>query len=996
MKRKISALLAVVFALVLVLTACTPTVYTVTFDAQNGSAPTTVKFDGSFQLPATPQNGNKVFGGWYTDAQCTIPWTVPQTLTGNITVYAKWTEPSVTTGYNVVFDAQNGTSPIIVPFDSNFQLPATPQNGDKVFGGWYTDAQCTTPWTVPETLTGNIVVYAKWTEPSGGGQGTPADLSEVFSQYDSYDKWNFQTQFSVYLDGELSYSDTLKLYGDDVAMTYEYEGVFYTDYLEYRAELDGYFYYYDNGDGTYEVIDETDSLFMEYYSMIDYVELTTLGNYQFVQEGDHYSAVSPVDAGNAVLGEYEDSTWTALKVYVSDGKIVKIVGEQTDVSADYAGEYTYEVVFSNYGKASFTLPDDGSGSQGGDGGGGQGGGSQGGGSGEATQLTSVFLDQYLTVANGCLQYTTGSTANSFDDNRGVQFLQNGGVVTIVSSSNVDGVTVVSVTAATNCTTGMQVQVSVGTTPLKCEGETLVTVAQQSHYTQLTTLNFVADEAVSGAITVILTPTAASKSMYISSIAVNGKVGGGGQGGDGGSQGGVSGNVMPQQTYDANTFDSDNLQDKLLAYDGSIGLPSTGNIDCLVVPVQFSDTQAITSADLEKLNKAFNGTAADTGWQSVSSYYALSSYNKLNLNYDIWGVNIGTRGNVFTASHDSTYYNNYNQTVDVGDYTYTQYGDEVILLEVLEWLEGQIDLTKYDTNNDGCIDAVYLIYSADVDYQSDSSIYWAYVTWYSGNRQFDGIDAYYYLFAGFDFMDEDADRADGTEYSGTIEGLNINASTYIHETGHLMGLDDYYDYDMTVGSGEGLGGADIMDYTVGDHGVYSKIMLGWITPTVVTESKTFTIEPSTTSGDCLLVMLDFDNSYFSEYLLIDLYSATGLNALHASQANSYLYDGASYGVRIYHVSSSVNNPYSDEYGSFTDNNNTYSSIPLIKLVEADGENKFAGTRGYASESDLWQTGEVFSRVFPMYTRNDGKLVNFDITVDSVSQTSATVTITFQAE
>ena len=847
MKRKISALLAVVFALVLVLTACTPTVYTVTFDAQNGSAPTTVKFDGSFQLPATPQNGNKVFGGWYTDAQCTTPWTVPQTLTGNITVYAKWTEPSVTTGYNVVFDAQNGTSPIIVPFDSNFQLPATPQNGDKVFGGWYTDAQCTTPWTVPETLTGNIVVYAKWTEPSGGGQGTPADLSEVFSQYDSYDKWNFQAQFSVYWDGELSYSDTLKLYGDDVAMTYEYEGVFYTDYLEYRAELDGYFYYFDNGDGTYEVIDETDSLFMEYYYMIDYVELTTLGNYQFVQEGDHYSAVSPVDAGNAVLGEYEDSTWTALKVYVSDGRIVKIVGEQTDVSADYAGEYTYEVVFSNYGNASFTLPDDGSGSQGGDGGG-QGGGSQGGGSGEATQLTSVFLDQYLTVANGCLQYTTGSTANSFDDNRGVQFLQNGGAVTIVSSSNVEGVTVVSVTVATNCPTGMQVQVSVGTTPLKCEGETLVTVAQQSHYTQLTTLNFVADEAVSGAITVILTPTAASKSMYISSIAVNGEVGGG-QGGDGGSQGGVSGNVMPQQTYDANTFDSDNLQDKLLAYDGSIGLPSTGNIDCLVVPVQFSDTQAITSADLEKLNKAFNGTAADTGWQSVSSYYALSSYNKLNLNYDIWGVNIGTSGNVFTASHDSTYYNNYNQTVDVGDYTYTQYGDEVILLEVLEWLEGQIDLTKYDTNNDGCIDAVYLIYSADVDYQSDSSIYWAYVTWYSGNRQFDGKDAYCYLFAGFDFMDEDADRADGTEYSGTIEGLNINASTYIHETGHLMGLDDYYDYDMTVGSGEGLGGADMMDYTVGDHGVYSKIMLGWITPTVVTESKTFTIEPSTTSGDC---------------------------------------------------------------------------------------------------------------------------------------------------
>ena len=63
------------------------------------------------------------------------------------------------------------------------------------------------------------------------------------------------------------------------------------------------------------------------------------------------------------------------------------------------------------------------------------------------------------------------------------------------------------------------------------------------------------------------------------------------------------------------------------------------------------------------------------------------------------------------------------------------------------------------------------------------------------------------------------------------------------------------------------------------------------------------------------------------------------------------------------------------------------------MEADGENKFESTKGVASISDLWGTGDVFSEVFPSYTRNDGKSVNFDITIVSVSADSATITITY---
>ena len=103
------------------------------------------------------------------------------------------------------------------------------------------------------------------------------------------------------------------------------------------------------------------------------------------------------------------------------------------------------------------------------------------------------------------------------------------------------------------------------------------------------------------------------------------------------------------------------------------------------------------------------------------------------------------------------------------------------------------------------------------------------------------------------------------------------------------------------------------------------------------------------------------------------------------------------MRIYHISSSIDNPYNenDTYGSFTDCNNSTTSKPLMKLVEADGGNsKFTDTDGLAVESDLWQTGDTFSTVFPSYTRNNGDAVNFDISINSVSATEASITVTFK--
>ena len=462
---------------------------------------------------------------------------------------------------------------------------------------------------------------------------------------------------------------------------------------------------------------------------------------------------------------------------------------------------------------------------------------------------------------------------------------------------------------------------------------------------------------------------------------------------------VDGETMPEQLFDKNNHvDYDDiLYDAITNYDDkngyfpSTGLPSQGKYNVLVVPVEFSN-DLFTAQELDDIGKVFNNQSA-TGWQSVASYYKTSSYGKLDLTFDIADkVSLGAT------------YQSFNKADSNGEKDYGQ----SILKQALDKLDARgFDFSKYDYDNNGIIDGVYIIYSAPINYDT-TDYYWAYVTAYveDDDTEYDGLMPYTYLFASIDFVYEDIETSDPTKFN-PIAGLKLNATTYIHETGHMLGLDDYYDYMPDQGSDQGLGGADMMDYTAGDHNAYSKLLLGWVKPTaVVTSSLTVTINPLESSGQFVIVLLDYNGTYFSEYLIIDLYSATGLNQMHANVEGSYLYEGASFGARIYHVDSSIKIPYNpdDTYGSFTDNNNSSTEHPLLKLVEADGDKNFESEGEYyqgqyytyAGADDLWQTGDVFRNVHPYYTRHDGKEVIFDISFESVTATSATIAISFDNE
>lgn len=839
--------------------------------------------------------------------------------------------------------------------------------------------------------------------PNGNQQGGSQtstyfayNLNDMFAGYAN--GANFKVDCDVYVSDmqNVNYTDHYEIDGNNVRFKYEDEGEMMVDYISVN-EKGEYFYYADNGDGTYEKLDNSDKWFDVFMGAIMEFDIGALAKATFksVLEGaptaqevtdkyNKYQVENPQSVATDFFGAMEGEKFKSFTVECKNGEIGKITIES---EAEYEGEqypYKYELTIYGKGTVSIDLNELVIG---------------GGGSAETTTYKAEFTD-YLFANNSGISFSADKAANDFANGRGVQFLQKNGEVEITTSTTLTSVTKVTLVVQSNAINGMNVSVSVGTTKFTSGGLDKVKVEKCSNFDVLTTVVFGTTSGVDGVLKIALSPTGTKSSMYILSVEIEC----GGTGGD--TPAPTPTETMPSQQYDPAKVDKSTLREQMKRYfekeriGDPLPIPSTGAYSLLVIPVQFSD-KPISDEQMDRLGKAFNGTSEDTGWESVNSYYKKSSYGKLDMTFDVQKP--------FVTDKNYKYYEDYSGKITVDGETITKTGDILLLELALAYYAQSLDLTKYDTDNDGIIDAVYLIYSAPVTYDSEAnadSIYWAYVTTYPTETQkYDGLEVGYYLFAGFDFMDEHTGNSNDT-YLGQdgytpYKGLKIMAETYIHETGHLLGLDDYYDYEDAKGSGEGLGGADMMDYNVGDHNAYSKLILGWVDPTVITTTQTVTINAFESSGQFLMVLLDYDGTYFSEYLLIDLYANTGLNSLGASQQNSLLYYdsttkvGAEYGVRIYHISSSIKTPYNDDYGSFTDNNNSVSDTALIKLVEADGEKKFASTEGYAESTDLWMAGDSLLGAFPNYARNDNKKVNFDIRIVSVSKTSATITITFEA-
>ena len=149
-----------------------PTTYTVTFkDGESTLSTATVNSGEKVTKPADPTKTGYTFNGWYADATFTAAFDFDQPITANTTVYAKFTDNSVTppgpTTYTVTFkDGESVLSTVTVNSGEKVTKPADPTKTGYTFNGWYADATFTAAFDFDQAITANTTVYAKFTKDS--------------------------------------------------------------------------------------------------------------------------------------------------------------------------------------------------------------------------------------------------------------------------------------------------------------------------------------------------------------------------------------------------------------------------------------------------------------------------------------------------------------------------------------------------------------------------------------------------------------------------------------------------------------------------------------------------------------------------------------------------------------------------------------------------------------------------------------------------------------
>ncbi len=400
---------------------------------------------------------------------------------------------------------------------------------------------------------------------------------------------------------------------------------------------------------------------------------------------------------------------------------------------------------------------------------------------------------------------------------------------------------------------------------------------------------------------------------------------------------------------------------------------------LVIPVEFSDvTAASKNYTIDAIKAAFNGGEGETDYYSVHDYYYISSYGKLDLNItvlDTW----------FRPQYASSYYAE--ATID---YFGTEVfgGDQLIMNEALAYLSESMNLSAFDADGNTCIDAVIMINTLEIDDSTDFQ--WAYRYWniYTDDEgyyyEYDGVSANDYLWASYQFLFETYDEDDNVIYDENVR----NTYTYIHEFGHVLGADDYYDTSYSVDYEDmPLSGCDIMDSMLGDHNAYSKFNYGWLTSSrlvVAEESVTLTLEDFSKNGDTIIIANNWDEALgaYQEYYIVVYYTMNGLNGTVNGVDYGYF---SCDGIIVYHVNASLYGEdygdgtiYYDVYNNNTDGSDEYGTADnLIELVKSP-----ADTFTYI-EGDRLSTS---------LTDDQGNKIAYTFTVDSLTADSATLTFT----
>ncbi|WP_242220945.1 M6 family metalloprotease domain-containing protein [Bacillus cereus group sp. BfR-BA-01380] len=218
----------------------------------------------------------------------------------------------------------------------------------------------------------------------------------------------------------------------------------------------------------------------------------------------------------------------------------------------------------------------------------------------------------------------------------------------------------------------------------------------------------------------------------------------------------------------------------------------------------------------------------------------------------------------------------------------------VITDALAKADPQVNFASFDTNNDQVIDSKDSFYIVTVlagnEEASGGSApnIWAH-QWYAPNTNHDGVTV------------SGMYTTQGEKQYGHMATIGIPA----HELGHSLGLPDLYGDNNHVGSLSIMANGAWNNLQGEDYGAtpdhmdaWSKVKLGFVTPTVVNTANNFTLNAIPNNYNVLKIPLK-DNTYF----LVENREKVGYDASLPTNSG---------GIAVWHIDESMNNNSNDPH------------------------------------------------------------------------------------
>lgn len=332
-------------------------------------------------------------------------------------------------------------------------------------------------------------------------------------------------------------------------------------------------------------------------------------------------------------------------------------------------------------------------------------------------------------------------------------------------------------------------------------------------------------------------------------------------------------------------------------------PHSGTPTAVVILVQFKDQPFTVEDPVASFNYYLNGigdpstmkNGEDKLQESVADYFDGCSFGQFRPQFEIHGP--------ITIEQDISYFHHTSNSQELIKTACRMVDDEVNFKD-----------PKYDSNGDGYVDAVCILfagYSSSISGNDDEKWPWPHAFYTS--LTLDGAKIYRY-----NLINEMGGLAGNT----SINGIGL----FCHEFSHVMGLPDLYPTDGSYASNQAMEFWSLMDageYLINGNAptaytAWEREAMGWMEIETLNETQHISQLASIDEGGKAYRIMNTAQTNNREYLMLENIQKTKLNARQKG-----------HGLLVYHVN------YASDVVADGDKPNDVLGKPRMTVVPADG-------------------------------------------------------------